>query len=474
MREKRLIKDIFIYGLGTFGASFVSFLLLPFYTKVFSRAEYGFIDLVVTGSILLASVISLRLTDGAYRFVIEETRLQARTATISSVVNVILINVFIFVILCWLGAPYLRGIIPYSSLFLVVFYIALKVIDACFLQIVRALGKNVLYSKSGIILTSSMFVFNIIFIGYFGQGVSGFFIAAILAHAISLLYKVKKADLIKFYNPMDFNMAVITPILKYSLPLLPATISWWFIRISGRYILSIYKGLDEVGIYAVADKIPSVMYIGSLIFYMAWQDSALDSASHPDKETFFSKIFNKLVLTGGSIVIVCLVFLKPFFHIMVDPRYLSAHIYLPYLLLAILILTFAWFYEIIFQIHKNTMVIFYSALIAAAINVILNILLVPTYGIAATTFSVLVASISALFLRVILSKDKVKIAVDKIMFLKLGIVFIVSILIFQLGLWLYIFSASLILAYISYINRGSISLIVGILRGEKGSSLGKA
>ena len=55
--------------------------------------------------------------------------------------------------------------------------------------------------------------------------------------------------------------------IRYSLPLIPDYISWWFNNASDRYILAFFSTTSAVGIYSVAYKIPSILSSLTSIFF---------------------------------------------------------------------------------------------------------------------------------------------------------------------------------------------------------------
>ena len=72
MSQKReLIKNTLIISLGKFSTRIVSFILLPLYTALLSKSEYGSYDLLNTISIFLIPVITLQLEEAMFRFLID-------------------------------------------------------------------------------------------------------------------------------------------------------------------------------------------------------------------------------------------------------------------------------------------------------------------------------------------------------------------------------------------------------------------
>ncbi len=67
-RYKTLIKDFFIFGLGSIGSKLILFLLVPLYTNYMTDAEYGISDLVFTTAQLVAPFLSVVIFDAVTRF----------------------------------------------------------------------------------------------------------------------------------------------------------------------------------------------------------------------------------------------------------------------------------------------------------------------------------------------------------------------------------------------------------------------
>ena len=73
---KNLISNTFLFGISTFGARFLTFLLTPFYTRVLSSAEYGVTDLIIQSGDLIIPLASIGIADGVIRF----GRIRARSS----------------------------------------------------------------------------------------------------------------------------------------------------------------------------------------------------------------------------------------------------------------------------------------------------------------------------------------------------------------------------------------------------------
>ena len=70
------------------------------------------------------------------------------------------------------------------------------------------------------------------------------------------------------------NKVLIKAMVKYSVPMIPNSISWWISNSSDKYMLTAFCGVAVTGIYSVAYKIPTFLTTFTTIFMSAWQISA--------------------------------------------------------------------------------------------------------------------------------------------------------------------------------------------------------
>ena len=67
-KYKLLLKDTFIFAIGSLGSKVILFFLVPLYTNYLTTAEYGTADLVSTFSTLLVPIVSLSIERAVIRF----------------------------------------------------------------------------------------------------------------------------------------------------------------------------------------------------------------------------------------------------------------------------------------------------------------------------------------------------------------------------------------------------------------------
>ena len=70
---RRLLANVFLFGLGSLGSRVLVFLLTPFYTSILSQTEYGVTDLLIQTGNFLLPLASLGIGNAVLRFGLDET-----------------------------------------------------------------------------------------------------------------------------------------------------------------------------------------------------------------------------------------------------------------------------------------------------------------------------------------------------------------------------------------------------------------
>ena len=98
-KEGNLIKNTFILALGKISTQFVSFLLLPLYTKILSTEDYGMVDLLNVFVFLLLPIVTLSISTATFRYIIDSKSIEEKKIVVSTSLFEILINLVLFTVI---------------------------------------------------------------------------------------------------------------------------------------------------------------------------------------------------------------------------------------------------------------------------------------------------------------------------------------------------------------------------------------
>lgn len=289
-KGKKFLKDLGTYAIGNLGSKFITFALVPLYTYIFTdTAEYGYYDICVAVAFFLSPFISLGLQAANLRLLLDtaESDLDRRRAIITFWLKCMARNSLAILAIALIIASFTE--IRY------VMYTVVFGIIQCFYessqQTLRGLGKTKAFTTCSIVNSFLIGVFSIVFIVWFRWGIPGLFLANIASRVATMIVL-----LLKVYRPYiragAIRKSISREMLRYSLPIMPNDIIWWLMTYSALFFIQHYLGLAENGIYAVLTKFTGIIYTLSIIFYQTWQQNAIEQYRSPDRDRFFSSVFN--------------------------------------------------------------------------------------------------------------------------------------------------------------------------------------
>ena len=268
-------------------------------------------------------------------------------------------------------------------------------------QIIRGMGMNKEYSIASCIL-SFVNMCGIIVCVYFGKkGLPGALFSMVIAQTVSTLYMLIKGSVCQFVDRTSLSTNKIKELLAYSWPMVPNNLSGWVLSLSDRLVISTFLGLESNAIYAIANKIPSILSVGQAVLVMAWQENASIAVSDKDADEYFSRMLSRtfrLMIGFTAILIAAIPFI---FKLLIKGDYFEAYYQMPILILSMFFYVMSSFYGGIYIAHKRTVKVGITTIIAAAINFLIDILFVNRIGIWAGSISTLVAYVFLYFYRLV-------------------------------------------------------------------------
>ena len=387
-QKKQLLKNTIIIAIGKLSTQVISFLLLPLYTSKLSTEEFGIYDYLVTLSIFLLPIITLMMEESMFRFLIDAEDAKTKKKVITATILYTTIGTVIFCIL----AGIIMTVLKYEYTLVFILFIISNILLGLSNSLARGTGNIKLYSLSNFILGFSTIVLNILFILAFKLGATGLLWANTIANSLTAIIVLGKLNVLKYINKKSFSKKVMGQMIKYSVPLVPNNLSWVIISLSDRIMLKNMMGASANGIYSVANKFPNIVYTCYGFFSTAWKESAARIIKEENKKEYYNSIYKDIKLFLHAIVI-GLIAIMPFaFKLLVKGDYDDAYMYIPILIVSIYYTNMSNFYGGIFAAFKETNIMGTTTVIAAIINIVINLIFIPIYGIYAAAFSTLISN----------------------------------------------------------------------------------
>ena len=380
-RSSKFIKDIGVYAIGNIGSKIITFLMVPLYTYfVHDTSDFGYYDLCLTVCLLLLPFVTLQLRDGSFRFLLdcddETQRKRIVTFVSSTMLTTMSLSILVAIVISLIA--------PVQHIGYVVGLLIAMSLQEVYSQVFRGLGNNRAFVAVGMLAALGIGVFSIIFVAVLGWGIKGIFLANIIARILALVLVESRVRLITRNTQWSINFREVgRDIVRYTLPLLPGSLCWWLTGSSDRLFITHFleNGFAVNGVYAVAIRFTGIINTLAIIFYQAWQETAILQYNSPDRNRFFSKMFNTYIFLLAIIFMGYVFMLKVNYGWLVADEYSESLNYIYPLGLSALIFAIVAFFDMGYQCAKDTKRTLPAIVLAAVVNVILNFALIKPLGI---------------------------------------------------------------------------------------------
>lgn len=383
-----------IYGLSNILSKSIAFVLIPIYTRFLSTSEFGILSIATVISTLLMNIYQFgqagALQKFFYDFKKEDTKKLIGTILIFELIVVIILAVVFSIFGPILFGLFLPGI-NFHPIILIVVWSAAFSTFAFFPQVLlRVEKKPISYSVlliSRFLLTNILIIFLVVFLK---KGVIGALLGILISAAVFFviyIYHALKRSILR----IDVSKLKLT--LLFGLPLIPHAMSGWILTFIDRFMIERISGLSQVGIYSLGYNLGLAMSIIVTSINLAWVPFFFETAKKRGEKApkIFSKIIIYYTLVIITIALILSVFSKEIVVIFSTPAYYSASVVMP-----IIVVTYAvqGFYFIavnaLFLKSKTTFIAITTTVIAVT-NILLNLYLIPKFGILGAAWATLLS-----------------------------------------------------------------------------------
>lgn len=400
----RLLRGSVVYAVANFGLKTLNFALLPVYTRFLTPADYGTVGLAEAVAAVFAIVFTLSLEISLRRFYFEyrgDPRKLARY--LSSIFGFAAVWGLGVVALTLLAGPTLLHLV--MPRFSVSFYpyIALAVGTAATSSILQY--RLALYQVEerptsyawlalvSFLCTAAATLILVVAMHWGALGMlAGKFAAAVLSAVLALV-------LLWRWLGGGWDWAHVRESLPVSLPLVPHSLMALGLVLADRFVLQRYRSLDEVGIYTLAYTLGMAMYLVTMSTGQAWQPIFFDVAQQGESARgVLARMATGLFVLWALVAAFGSVIAQDFMRVM-DVHYRAAGMVIPWVIAGYLMHgLFALLHLAAVQAKRTHFILFASAA-ACVINIGLNLLWVPRYGMFGAAWATVIAyALEALFM----------------------------------------------------------------------------
>lgn len=446
-----LVNNTILFAISNFSSKLVSLIIQPYLSYALDSPDVmGVTKLMQNVANLLIPVVSLGVSYAVIRFGLDKTK--DKSSVFMNGLTTILLG-FVLMVLFW---PAVR-LIPNAGDYLVLLYLC--VLASCLrtlcTQFIRARMCNRLVAIDGVMTTATLLGFYFLFLSVLGMGATGYLLAMFCSDLCSAIFVFVAGGCRRFFNPAKFDRALWKEMLRYCVPMIPASISFWIINASDMfYVQAMCEGYGGrtgnawVGLLGAGYFLPQIITIVGQIFYEAWQLSAV--TEEEDRQAFFSRIFrvyaSVLFCCVAGVIWLCQPLMRVF-----RADYFDAWQFVPFLTLASMCTCLNNFLNSIYVVYKRSSSSLYTMLCGAALNLVLNYLFILWMGPLGVTLASFLSLVLVFLLRAYSTRGLIELDFHPgWMMLNLALVLVEIVVLFTLEHW--VIPVTLLTAVICGIN----------------------
>lgn len=385
--SKQVFQNSVFYMIASFLPPIVGFVMLPIYSRYLTPEDYGVVALVLSLQAFLPLIMTLQIHSSISRFYFDykDNKIILHTFISTLMLLTFILSTMILTVVLLNYKEVISFLFPktvgFDNLFLLGILTAyITVFNSIFIALIRVQQKAKLFMKVSIALFFISLIINILEVIVNEQGAYGVVEAALISIVISFFayaFLVKELFILKF----DFNM-VLEP-LKYSIPLIPHSLSGLIFMYSDRIILERYVTLSAIGLYMFADKVAMIFKILVNEFNSAFSpffnEKSKQSKIEAVKEVQnISIIF--IYVTSMLMVFVAL-FSVELVSLLLDEKYFDTWIMIPLLSSAYIFRSLYCFSSSGLFFEKQTGKVAIITIVSGLVNIGINLWLIPIYGL---------------------------------------------------------------------------------------------
>ena len=413
---KKTIFDTFTNGIAQIILVPLVLLTLPVLTKNLSLEEYGLWGLVFTTCSLTMPLTSLGLGTAMSSFISSAKNKKTVSDGFVSVLMVRLLLSLIIALLFFLFSDKIANaffggnidIVKITSIFII-----LTTVDPIFKRFLRILRHVKTLSILKIVEGyGALFLYIIVF--YFGGGLYDIILAA-------LLFKIFIIVFLLFYlrNRINYklpNFSILSKFLKYGLPTLPSSMSFWIVNLSDRYFISFFLGTAALGIYSASYSLGNIPRLFSALInfiIMIAVSKLYDEGKFDEVKDHLSYALKYFLMLSIPFVFGSLFMSESIIMLLTTNEIAEGSSHVTFIIsLAHLVLGIYSVFTYVLLVTKKTKILTYTWLIPLPLNLILNYFLIPYIGIMGAAYTTLLAYLLAMFFVIFFSNKEFKFSID--------------------------------------------------------------
>ncbi|MCK7593982.1 lipopolysaccharide biosynthesis protein [Pseudomarimonas salicorniae] len=416
-------------------ASLVSF---PILTRLLSTADYGLMSTVTATIGLVVAIGKLGMQKATVRFYHEQRRLDpehgADTLAATQLLGMTAMGAI--ATLLWAGllavlpAEWLNSDQLKALLLLTVVLVWLRVTESALHNLLYAQERSGTISLYSIIRRYLSLILVVAALWFISADARHLFLATILAEALAiggLLWVVLRAAPLR---PSRFSSPLLRAMLAFGLPMVGMEMAWSLLAVGDRYVIQILLGAAQVGIYSASynlceyAKLATMAAVATAVgpMYMRiWEEQGREAT-----EAFLATYSRGFLAFSMLVATLVSVNAEPLITILASEKFVAGTEIVPWVMFGLALESYVGVAAAGLFLRKRSQAMFGLAAAAALFNLLLNVLLIPRFGLVGAAFATTASFALLLALALWMGRNELRVGFPWWTFVVSAVAFVVS------------------------------------------------
>jgi O-antigen/teichoic acid export membrane protein len=190
-----------------------------------------------------------------------------------------------------------------------------------------------------------------------------------------------------------FRISLLGELLRFGVPIVPSNVAWWVFGLSDRIVLGRLGTLQDVGLYSVANSATSGMSLLAGSLMQGWSPHAVSLYEEQEQEAarLYGRMLTYIIVGFGVLAVTVTAFGQELLSILATSKFQDAATAIGPLALSQVAAASLQITGAGMSLKKKTSYLAVFAWGAAVLNVVLNLALVPRFGMLASAWATFAA-----------------------------------------------------------------------------------
>ena len=389
---KTLVRHTSHYLGGQVAVMLLGFASFPIFTRVFSVADYGTLALIQSTVALLIVVAKFGFQHSIQRYYPEyassadPVAVRRYYSTLfygTGLVALALTAVFFGSVALGLGR--FLGMAATGTLLVACSLILIRALRSMQLNLMQMENKTRLYNIMEFSQKAAGVGLTVVLLFAWRKNIMACFIGMVVVELGVLLQYIPVLERRGLLSVRLFDLGFFRAATVFSFPLMISEISWLMLATGDRFFVEHYLGLAAVGYYSAACGI--AIYVREVMMaplQLSFFPICVKLWSAEGKEAtqkFLSRSLNYFVMVSVLVVAVTMATSGEVIVVLASKKFQQARILLPYLIIGLVLSAMNTFFRPGLMIHKKVRKIAQATFFGCVVNIVLNIVLLPRFGL---------------------------------------------------------------------------------------------